>query len=225
MTNYSPTESLDIELSRALGLQDYAKRTFERSEADRSLRTIISGKYYHLAYEHAASLLLLIGAGHRGSALAIYRPAYEALLRGVWAGYGATDCDLAAIDARTYSFPGNGALARKIENSAPKVLRGMINVMHSVLPEKVRHDLTHGGILQLVHRFDGKTIGTHVPDEIVIPFIRAASTIMAGSSVGIALTPGNPVDFKEVLATFISVFAKNDSEVARLVDKALDYEA
>lgn len=222
MERPSSDDPLRLELDRALGLQRFVRDTLDQCQTDRSARTVISGTLYHLAYEHAASILMLVGSGHRGSGLAMYRPAYDALLRGVWAAYGAKASAIDAINRASYTFPGNNRMSSELEEKAPAELRGLLGAMHRALPEKVRHDLTHGGVLQMMNRFNGAIVGVHLKDEHVIPFIRAASTIMAGSAVGIALLPKCPVDHVEVLATFISAFADNDSQVAAILEKIND---
>lgn len=217
MVSFSAHQQLGAELARALELQNFVKESLNGASSVKSPRAVMSGMLYHLSYEHSASMLKLIGDGHVASALALLRPSYDALIRGVWSGHSASDAEIERICSRNGDFPKNGKIGSCIESNAPIALRGIANAVHRVVPEKIRHGLTHGGVEQLVYRFDGATIGARFPDDTIIGFVRAASTIMLGAAIGIAMQPGSDAEPTDLIQEFLQSFADNDAEVRNIL--------
>lgn len=185
-------ESLPVTLQKAVEILRVAQDTIERSHAARSPRGLISGTLYHLAFEHAASILLLVHESHNGSALALLRPAYDALLRGVWLAYGASDACIERLVQDGSKFLDNKSMTTAVGARAPEELRAVISGLHEALPAKYRHDFTHGGIFQVSQRFSAVAIGSNFSEELLVILVQSAGLLLAGSAIGVAdLTEGD----------------------------------
>lgn len=217
MVEFAKHRPLIEEIERAYQLMDYVGESFGNTQSTRSVRNILSGTLYHLAYEHAASMVTLIEAGCPSSSLALLRPAYEALIRGQWTAHCATDRDADLISKNKMAFPGNRDISTQCAARSPQLLHGVCNAIHRAVPADFRHGLTHGGAEQFLNRFDGTTIRPNFPDDVLIGFVRAATTLMLGAMLGIAHQPGNRIDVIDLVGTFLHSFSENDVEVSQML--------
>ncbi|WP_442596275.1 DUF6988 family protein [Parapusillimonas sp. JC17] len=222
MVTFATHRSLAEELERAFSLQSLVDKSLKKAGPTPSQKTILSGALYHLSCEHASSMLLLIEAKKVGSALALARPAYDALLRGAWVSYCASADQIEQISDKKADFPGNKDISAGVEKAAPAELRSTLSVMHRAVPVAIRHGLTHGGVEQLMHRFDGTTIRANFSSDTVIGFVRLATLVMLGSAIGIARQPGGDLDPIDVLHLFLSSFTQDDTEARAMIDRLAD---
>ena len=105
----------------------------------------------HLAIEHAQAIIALVDNEFYGSTLALQRPLFEAVIRGVWLRYSATDEEV--DKAARGIFPNSERMTRnspppKDQNDAPPL---------RALKDKWWNHLcgyTHGGSEQILARLD-----------------------------------------------------------------------
>lgn len=137
-------------------------------------RSRLFNGFLHLSLEHFGSIVLLVRSGMVGSAAALIRPQYEALIRGLYF----QDC---ATDNKVESFI-NGkdpiSLYKMVEaledtfvienNPLSSIYEGLKNRMHS---------FTHGGLEQIERRFTGEELVNSFLDEETIKLIQLSNIL------------------------------------------------
>lgn len=98
---------------------------------------------------------MLVDGKVYGPAFAMMRSIREVFLRGVWLAKCATDSQVRGI-VDNGQFPGTNTLIEAIEMTEA-YSDGYFSQM-SETTRKWLHDMTHGGMEQLVRRFSGSTI-------------------------------------------------------------------
>jgi len=152
-----------------------------------TFRSRLFNGFLHLSLEHFGSIILLVRNGMVGSAAALIRPQYEALIRGLYF----QDC---ASDSKVESFI-NGKdpislykMVESLENSfavennpLSSIYEGLKNRMHS---------FTHGGFEQIERRFTNEELVNSFPEEEIIKMIQLSkilaiySATLASSAAG-----------------------------------------
>lgn len=139
----------------------------ERSYTTRNDRDKLCLLYWSMIFEHHQGILLLLRTKHYAPAFALMRPIAEAFLRLQLVMYG-TEAELAAIMSGTYStdFAKIGEQIDQMAGIEP--LLGPFFKKNT----KILHGFTHGGVEQLVRRYDGTDIIANFPDDEVRDVIR-----------------------------------------------------
>lgn len=144
------SEALDVDL---LALLDEVGRTASQRQA-------VCLAFCRAGIEHGTSQRLLMGAGLHGTALALIRLHFEAVVRAAWVHYGAKDDWLVKFSAPVpdgdLNEPQMGppvpamldAIGLKVPEAAAELRRLNATV-------KVMHSLVHGGVHLVVHALRG----------------------------------------------------------------------
>lgn len=126
---------------------------------------------FMLCREHCKSVEMLLAKGEGrqlSSALALLRPALDALLRGCWVAKCMDDQSFEPyLKEETASWPGKNDLFRELK---PVLSPGVWRVLseHSGLMNGDYHDFTHGGVQQILRymRPDPSTRGAATHGEL-----------------------------------------------------------
>lgn len=150
----------------------------------------------HLAIEHAQSIIFLIDQGYHGSALALQRPMFEAIVRGVWLRYTATNTQLDQAAAGT--FP----CVEDMVRSSPRR-----SDQNETPPLKALKDswwrrlcgYTHGGAEQILPRLGSGGLRAEYQRDEVVGALRWSDIIQLYSGVEMVDASGNEALAQEFL--------------------------
>ena len=148
-------------------------------------RHLLLSSFRSLALEHFGSILNLCQAGLTGSALALYRPLRETIIRGEWLCFCAETSYCEAFMLGTYD---RGRLSlRVMAREVDKVLDLGPRLVDSELFFHSMSDFTHAGHAVIVPRL-GVEAGSHspYPDAMLLELLRQATALTA-QHVSVAL--------------------------------------
>lgn len=155
----------------------------------------------HLAIEHGQAIICLVDKGLYGSALALQRPMFEAIVRGVWIRYSATDKEVEkATDGK---FPHteimvNNSPRWEDQNSTPP-----LNEIKEIWWKRFC-DYTHGGSGQIRARLSNSGLQANYNNADVIAALRWSDMTQLYSGVEIADAACNVSLAKEFLNCMIN---------------------
>ena len=140
-------------LSRSAELETRLLKFFELTPFNDSDRLKASRIMCSIAFEHAESAKILIGAGNLTSATGLVRLQYEALVRGMWFLYAATDEAVTKLMAelthesanKANNIPMLAEMLDKLNGKAPQVALDML-IEFKEYSWKPLSSFVHGGI-------------------------------------------------------------------------------
>lgn len=119
----------------------------------------------HLAIEHAQGIICLVDHQFQGAALALQRPMFEAVIRGVWLRYTATDNQL--DQAAEGKFPRTDKLVRDSPPASDKNETPPLSALKDRW-WRLLCGYTHGGSEQILARLDSSGLrANYQPDEVI----------------------------------------------------------
>lgn len=154
-----------------------------------------------VSIEHAQSLKALVALGNFTSAVGLLRLQYEALVRGMWVTYSATDewveklsDELTADSAkRANKLPLLSEMLGPLEGKAPSEALAMLHEFKEY-SWKPLSSFVHGGI-HAIHRH-----GKGYPEPLLEQVIRASNGVSVMTGMLIVILSNNPV-LKGVIPT------------------------
>lgn len=138
----------------------------------------------HIAIEHAQAIIFLVDDGYYGPALALQRPMFEALARGVWLKYSARDEEL--DKAMRGKFPrineivGSDWPPKKLHDNSP------LEALKATWWKRLC-DYTHTGPYQIRSRLDNTGLRSNYQQEDVIALLRWSDMVHLFSALELAL--------------------------------------
>lgn len=127
-------------------------------------RTRVSVALLHLSLEHQRGIVVLADSGAFGSALALFRPQFEAYVRGVWFQWCAQEKDVQSF-LKGKEPDGIGKLIAAVE--ALEGYEGKVLSKAKAEKWKTLSDYTHGGAIQVKARNTQDEIAyNYNPDHI-----------------------------------------------------------
>ena len=154
----------------------------------------------HLAIEHSHAIVAFIDHGWDGSALALQRPLFEAVVRGVWLRYTATEHDVEK--AAKGRFP---KLERMTSESPESTSQGDPPPLQ-VLKDRWWKRLcgyAHGGPEQILARLDHTGVRATYLDEEVLAALRWSDMVQLFAGIQMAEAAEN--------AALVQAFMARDS--------------
>ena len=136
----------------------------------------------HLAIEHAQAIICLIDHELHGSALALQRPMFEAIIRGVWLRYSATDKQVDRAAEGEFPIPDKMVRIspRAKDRSDAPPLKDLKNIWWNQMC-----GYTHGGTEQIFARLGSSGIRANYQFNEVIAALRWSDMIQLYSGVEI----------------------------------------
>lgn len=149
-------------------------------------RSKVSVSLQHLSIEHHTGIHTLVDHGVLGSAFALFRPQFEAYVRGVWYHFCATEDDLSRF-LKGSQPPRIDTLIQQLEHKGAYA-EGNLRRMKS---ETWRNlcDFTHGGAIQVKARNTRDEIVRNYQLEHVAGLLTASATValLAGTAIAAIL--------------------------------------
>jgi hypothetical protein len=160
---------------------------------DDSDRIKLSDVLASLAFEHSHSARILIGAGLLPSALVVHRSQFEALLRSLWALYGASDEQVAKLHAEltleTDLASKNIPMASKMmEDLAIKAPPNAYKPLHEFKNQSwgALNSYVHAGIHPIRRHAEG------YPLELLVNVMKNVNGLMVVTAMQAAILTGVP---------------------------------
>lgn len=166
--------ALDKELSISAEWLNYINSVIGGMQTSATPRRRVALGFLHLGLEHFGAIHSLLKTNHPGSALALVRPQFEALIRGTWFWHCSSDTQLA-------DFTGGEAPPRidtlldnldQFQGYAPGNLREVKRQVWAVM-----NDYTHGGTSQISGRNSANEIGCNYSEEQLAGAIQTAANM------------------------------------------------
>ncbi|MBU9382118.1 DUF6988 family protein [Burkholderia gladioli] len=151
------------------------REVVQQAKVGAEVRSHMSGAFQHLCLEHHTGLLRLAEVGIYGAAFALYRPQFDAFVRGAWIRACASDVWIGGFQKN---------------EKQPPVIKNIINSLEKVdgyedgLLTKFREtaygllcDFTHGGTVQVRMRVAPGSIKMGWSEDHVAGLLRSSSAL------------------------------------------------
>lgn len=146
-------------------------------------RARVSISLYHLCIEHYTGIHTLATHGVFGSAFALYRPQFEAYVRGAWLHFCASERHIGQF-LKGNDPPSIGTLIQELETKGA-FDSGSLGHMKKQVWSNL-NDFTHGGATQVKARNTPDGIVQSYKLEDVASLVTASATLSLLAGVGIA---------------------------------------
>lgn len=157
-------EKLETLIDRSFQMHEAVYRHVEQLSPCDDLRAAISFDSGALALEHASSSLELIDGGRLNSAMALMRPQFETLVRGIWLAHAASDLWVEKLaqpltvssEKQANDGPTPAEMLKQLEagSDSPHAIVDQLKEFKAVL-WKPLSGFTHGGIHPLSRQVTG----------------------------------------------------------------------
>ncbi len=185
-------------LEKSEALNSEFSRIFDYGPADESQRVIASWLMCSVALEHSVSLRQLVLNGSYTSAICIMRSQFEAVTRGMWLFYSASDKKientmktLSELSQNADTKPSNSEMIAKMQGKAPDQAVLMLNEFKDV-QWKALNSYVHGGVHALQRH------GAGYPEQLVIDIVKSSNALLSMTAMMAAILTGNQVIVKDV---------------------------
>jgi len=189
---------MDDLLEQSEALYNEFSRIFDYGPADKSKRRIASWLMCSIASEHASSVRQLAMCGNYTSAICIIRSQFEALTRGMWLIYAASELNientmktLSELSNRADQKPNNADMIKALEGKAPVQAVLMLNEFRDV-QWKVLNSYVHGGIHPLQRH------GAGYPEQLMKDIIKSSNGLLTMTAMMAAILTGNELVVKDI---------------------------
>ena len=152
---------------------------------------------HHLVIEHGQAIILLVDNELYGSALALQRPMFEAIVRGVWLRYSATDKEI--DKAAAGRFPLLEEMARNSLRLNDKTNTPPLKDIKEMWWKRFC-DYTHGGLEQIRARLDNSGLRANYDSANVMTALRWSDMAHLYSGVEVAVAASNESLARELLS-------------------------
>jgi hypothetical protein len=141
--------------------------------------------YFAICLEHREAALLLIANDMRGSAFALWRPTYEAYMRGHWALNVASDEDFKNI-SKNKAVPKFDTIIKSLDSKSKD---SMFAKTKAQMWEPMS-DFAHGGLALLSRWSSPVGIGSNHPDDETLDLIVRLNTYGLLAAMGVNYMAG-----------------------------------
>jgi hypothetical protein len=172
--------------------------TFETSNR---LRVAIA--LLHLSLEHQVGIHSLVNLGVIGSAFALFRPQFEAYVRGVWYHRCATDAHVSSFIGGEQPQKIN-VLIEEIEKLEAFDEKLLSNTTHNLWANL--HDFTHGGTTQVKSRCTIDEIAQNYKEEHIANLLTASASMSLVAVVALAAAVGSELLATQLHSTFKGIY-------------------
>lgn len=157
----------------------------------------------HLSLEHQTGIHSLVNLGVIGSAFALFRPQFEAYVRGVWYHRCATDAQVSSFIGGVQPPKINVLIAEieKLEAFDEKLLSSTKRQLWSNL-----NDFTHGGTTQVKARCTMDEITQNYKEEHITNLLTASASFSLMASIALSAALGTEALARELHSTFRRIY-------------------
>lgn len=189
---------MDELLEKSEALNGEFSRIFDYGPADDSKRVVASWLMCSVALEHSVSLRQLVLSGSYTSAICIMRSQFEALTRGMWLFYSASEQKientmktLSELSQNADTKPSNSEMIAKMKGKAPEQAVLMLNDFKDV-QWKALNSYVHGGVHALQRH------GAGYPEQLVIDIVKSSNALLSMTAMMAAILTGNQMITKDI---------------------------
>lgn len=186
---------------RSAGFQGAVQRHVGSLDPVPDKRAVIAFQSGLLSLEHAASILALFDLGLFSSAIALTRPQFESLVRGIWLLHAASDLwvdklsEPLTMEAAKRANEGEGLaeMLKQLETTptAPAPIVSQLREFKE-LTWKAMNSYAHGGLHPLSRTMTG------YPDQLIYNIIRNSNAIAALAAQLLSILTGEPKNMEPV---------------------------
>lgn len=157
----------------------------------------------HLSLEHQTGIHSLVSLGVIGSAFALFRPQFEAYVRGVWYHRCATDAQISLfIDGE--QPPKINVLIEEIEKLEAFDEKLLSSTKSQLWPKL--NDFTHGGTTQVKARCSVDEVTQNYKEEHIANLLTASASLSLMAGVALAAAVGTEALARELHSTFWHIY-------------------
>ena len=189
--------NIDESISNARQFKNILDEKMDGLKLPSSLGSRLSGALLHLSLEHFSAIVVLVSNGLNGSAAALVRLQYEALIRGMFFHH----CVLEK-EASEFSEGGEPPKIKQMIERLEKIPEFTSGVLSKVHKREWRamNSYTHGGSAQIHRRFSGSDLVGSYSEEDRVDILRSSRYMAYMAASHAALFCGNPELAKQLKA-------------------------
>ena len=177
--------NIEESLYNAQNLMDSIDKKMNGVVLPGHLRSKVFHSLLHLSLEHFGSIVILVKSRMNGSAYALLRPQYEAVIRGLYFQNCADQKEIELFIAGENPY-GLYTMIKKIDGKLD--IDSFKNFY--TLVKNVIHTYTHGGIEQLERRYTENELVSNFTENECISLIELSSNLARTSAIFSALVAG-----------------------------------
>lgn len=141
--------------------------------------------YLNLSLDHHRAIILLMRSGLFGSAMALVRPTFEAMVRSHWVARCATETQVTEITEKDdFRFPKMDDMVKAVDTAYSEPDAEPLTFFQTVKQGawKATNSYAHGGLRQLVRQFSGNNVEARYPEAVLVEGVDAstASVLLQG---------------------------------------------
>jgi hypothetical protein len=196
--------ALDKQITKAVEWLNESNKLLDIALFSAMSRVRVSVGLLHLSLEHQGGIIALVDHQMFGSALALFRPQFEAYVRGVWFGWCASDDEVATF-LKGDEPPKIRPLIEAVEQ-----LEGYEGNALSKIKAKVwsaMNDYTHGGTMQVKARSTKDDIAHNYNPAHIAGVVQSSVGLAYSASVAIAKIAENPDLANKLMALHKRIYA------------------
>ena len=157
----------------------------------------------HLSLEHQAGIHSLVNLGVIGSAFALFRPQFEAYVRGVWYHRCASEAQVSSF-IRGEQPPRINVLIDEIEKLEAFDEKQLSSTKRQLWANL--NDFTHGGTTQVKARCTVDEITQNYNEEHIANMLTASAGLSLAAAVALAAAMGTDALARHLLSTFRRIY-------------------
>lgn len=165
-------------------------RLFEAEKINERIGTVLGNRYtderrltlplayLNLSLDHHRAIILLMRSGLFGSAMALVRPTFEAMIRSHWVARCATETQVEDIAEKDdFRFPKVDVMAAAIDDEFSDPNDEELTFFQQARKDawKATNSYTHSGLRQLARQFSGDRVDARYPEEDLVAGVNAAT--------------------------------------------------
>lgn len=172
-------------------------RLFEAEKINERIGTVLENRYtderrltlplayLNLTLHHHRAIILLMRSGLFGSAMALVRPTFEAMIRSHWVARCATETQVEEIAEKDdFKFPKMDDMAAAVDDEFSDPNDEELTFFQQAKKDawKATNSYTHSGLRQLARQFSGDRVEARYPETDLISGVNAstASVLLQG---------------------------------------------
>jgi hypothetical protein len=161
--------------------------------------------YLNLSLDHHRAFILLMRSGLHGSALALVRLVFEAMIRAHWIAKCATDAQVEeAAENDGFKFPKMDDMAKAVDEAFSDPNGEPLTFFQQAKRDawKATNSYTHSGLLQLARQFRDGRIEASYPKEDLISGLNACTSSVLLIGYLVARITGQEAEAGEIEKLF-----------------------
>lgn len=189
----------DDALNKATQLMSSLDRKLDGLKVIGGIEARVSAALLHLSLEHFGAIVVLLQNQLNGSAAALVRVQYEALIRGMYFYQCASESEAEQFFSGVQP-PKIGLMIERLEKK-PGFTSGVFSRVH-LREWDAMNSYTHGGSAQVQRRYSGSDLANHYSGSDRLDILRAAKGMALVAATHAALACGSLEIAKELKEEF-----------------------